>query len=234
MTTSHNKIKTQTKAEITDSDTHMFTVHVTVTEQGTGKPVTKGKVTIKSKKGKIIGTGKIKEGTADITASITNKNYKLTIIYEGTEHTYDESVTKIDFQKEYLFYKTSSYLWIAIIAALIIIVYTIGLYTLLITAYPQSQLAHTLSSIIPYVAVSNTTMQHFYLANLHYLQFFVNILIWILIISFITAGVYATQFNSNFHNIIRKNVTNHSIFQHFFGLIIVILMIITIITVIIA
>lgn len=222
-----NKIKTKVDAEIISSDTHMFTVAIKVTEKDSNKPVTKGKIEIMSKKGKVIGTGKIsKEGTVQITSSITKKNYVLTIHYEGSQHTYDESKTKINFKKEYMFYKTSFYLWLAIISVLIGVIYIIALNSLIISQAPNSILSQFGYNFLPYITMSNETA-HAYLANLHYVHLFINILVWVLIVSFVVASVYAAQFNSNFHNIIRKNVTNHSIFQHYFSYIITALLIIT-------
>ena len=53
------KIKTKIDAEIVNSNTKMYTVSVKVTEAQTNAPVLKGKVIVTSKKGKIVGSGKI-------------------------------------------------------------------------------------------------------------------------------------------------------------------------------
>ena len=86
MNTENEKIKTKIDAEIVNSNTKMYTVSVKVTEAQTNAPVLKGKVIVTSKKGKIVGSGKIsKDGTATITSSISRKDYILTVHYEGTK-----------------------------------------------------------------------------------------------------------------------------------------------------
>lgn len=231
MNTETEKIKTKIDAEIISSDTKMYTVSVKVTETKTDAPVLKGKVIITSKKGKIVGSGKIsKDGTTTITPSISRKDYLLTVTYEGTLKKYAESKTKIDFQKEYLFYKTSFYLWTGIIGIIIVILYIIALNSYIVTTNPASILASFTQKFLPYITTGSMTTS--ILMNTEYIQLSLNILVWILIISFIVAGVYATQFNPNLHNIIRKNVTNHSLFQNFFIYIVEILMVITILAVI--
>ncbi|WP_455645469.1 hypothetical protein [Methanosphaera sp.] len=224
----NEKIKTKTKAEITNSDTKMYTVSVKVTEKKTKEPVTKGKVVLTTKKGKkVVGTGKIKNGTTDIVVSISSKDYKLRVNYEGTEHTYAPSETKIDFKSEYLFYKTSFYIWTAIVGVLIVLVYIIGLNTIMISSNPQSLVSLLGSHFLPYVNMNSSVVTEYYLENAHYLSFLIKILVWVLIISFVAAGIYAVQFNSNLHNIIRKNVTNHSLFQNFVSIMVIILIAIT-------
>lgn len=230
MNTENEKIKTKIDAEIVNSNTKMYTVSVKVTEAQTNAPVLKGKVIVTSKKGKIVGSGKIsKDGTATITSSISRKDYILTVHYEGTKK-YDESKTKIDFQSEYLFYKTSFYLWTAIIGAIIIMLYIIMLNSYIVTTTPTSILGIFTRQFLPYLSLEPVTS--LILMNTDFIQILINVLVWVLIISFIVASVYATQFNPNLHNIIRKNVTNHSLFHNFFIYIVEIIMFITIFAVI--
>lgn len=226
MNTGTEKIKTSIDAEITDSNTKMYTVSVKVTEAETGAPVLKGKVIITSKNGKLVGSGKIsRDGTIIITPSISRKDYLLTVTYEGTSKKYAESKTKIDFKKEYLFYKTSFYLWTGIVGIIIVMLYSIALNSYIVNTSPAEVVSFT-QKFLPYINTEPMTSS--ILMNMGYIPLLLRIMVWILIISFIVAGVYATQFNINLHNIIRKNVTNHRLFQNFFIYIVEILMFITI------
>lgn len=222
-----DRIKTKACAEITDSDSRRYTVKVKVTEVDTDKPVPKGVVAVTAKKGRVVGKAEVSEdGIAEISAAITKKDYKLKIKYEGNI-TYSECVTKINFKSEYLFYKTSAYLWVSIAIALIAMAYTTLLNTYLLSS--TSTVISTIAESMPYFNASvGLALSSLFEANIYYINVLFKVLIWVFIISFIIAGAYASRFNANLYNIIRKNVTNHSMFQNFFVIVILILILITV------
>lgn len=229
----NEKIKTKINAKITHSNTKRYTVSVKVTRKDNNKPVEKGKVVITAKKGRVIGKAELDEnGEAEITSAITKKDYKLKVVYEGTAHTYDESKTKINFKKQYMFYKTSSYLWVCLLIALIAILYTIFLNEFLLDS--TLMIVNTIAPNVAYIDPESCVMlSSIFKNNMHYIGTIFNILVWILIISFIIAGVYAKEVkNPNYHNIIRKNVTNHDMFKNFLPIVVLVLVIITVVEVI--
>ncbi|PAV06610.1 hypothetical protein [Methanosphaera cuniculi] len=227
-----DRIKTQLEANIVESNTKRYTVQVKVTEKGTNKPVKKGKVVITTKKGRLIGKSKVEDGIAEVTSSITKKDYNLIITYEEN-HKYTESTTKLKFKKQYMFYKTSAYLWASIAIAIIVLIYVTILNTYFLSSI--SSVINTIAQNSLYLEPTTTIiLSSIFKTNMNVIGVIINLLIWILIISFIIAGVYARDVNPKYHSIIRKNVTNHDLFKHFIPIVILILIFITIVEVVLA
>lgn len=226
-------IKTKAEAYIVDSNTKRYTINVKVTEKYTNKPVKKGKVVITTKKGRLIGEAEVSEnGIAEVTSAITKKDYNLIITYDAN-YKYAECTTKLKFKKQYMFYKTSAYLWALLGIAIIVLIYITILNTYFLSSI--SSVINTIAQSSLYLDPSTTiVLSSIFKTNLNIIGTIVNILIWILIISFIIAGIYAREVNPKYHTIIRKNVTNHDLFKNYIPIIILILIFVTIVEVVLA
>lgn len=223
--TNINKKDCDITADIIRSTNNTYTILTKVFDKETKEPVPCGNVTITSKKGEK-GTGKIKKsGKSRIVCPITRKDYKLSIMYEENDN-YNSQKTEINFQKQYLFFKSMTYMWLAIIALSIVLLYITILNTMMVQTFPDSVLTKTIHDIIPYFSSVGNTYTFQSTIFYHYL---IRIITWVLIISFVISGVYASMHNSNYQNIINKNVRNHFIFTNYIKLLIAILVALTIV-----
>ena len=228
--TNINKKDCEIEADIVRSTADTYTTLVHVFDKKTKEPVTNGEVVITSKKGEK-GTGQLSDnGQTRIESDITRKDYKLSVTFNENDEYYGKTV-KINFQKQYLFFKSLAYLWLGILGFVIIVFYLIIMTTILTSYYPQSELTTTLQMIIPYIShvgeynVFNTNMLFFYITR---------ILTWIVIISLVIGGVYASTHNTNYQNIINKNVRNHFVMYHYVKILIVLLVVLSILCFIVA
>lgn len=228
--TNVNKKDCEIEADIVRSTADTYTTLVHVFDKKTKEPVTDGEVVITSKKGEK-GSGHLSDnGQTRIESDITRKDYKLSVTFNENEE-YNGKTVKINFQKQYLFFKSLTYLWLGILGFVIFVFYLIILTSILTTYYPQSELTTTLQVIIPYF--SNVGSYHIFKSNMLFF-YITRILTWIVIISLVIGGVYASTHNSNYQNIINKNVRNHFVMYHYAKILMGLLVVLSILCFIVA
>ena len=210
-------------ADIIHSTAHTYTTLVRVFDKVTKYPVTNGTVSITSKKGEK-GVGQLSDdGTTTIKSDITRKDYKLTVQFHETDE-YNASSTKINFKKQYMFFKSMAYIWLSIIGVLLVIMYLIGLNSLLTGYYPHAEITSMIHSVLPYFSIENSQIVFNSTIVFYYLT---RVITWILIITFVMAGVYASTHNTNYQNIINKTVKNHFVIYHYLKLLVLALVVLT-------
>jgi len=87
------KVDTTIKSKQTGSNVGNTTIEVNITDTK-GNKVPNGTVTVKDKDGKVIGTGTVKNGTANITLNVPAGKQNITITYNGNELTNPVNTTQ--------------------------------------------------------------------------------------------------------------------------------------------
>ena len=222
--TNINKKDCEIEADIVRSTADTYTTLVHVFDKKTKEPITNGEVVITSKKG-IKGSGQLSSnGQTRIESDITSKDYKLSVTFDGNEE-YNSQTTKINFQRQYLFFKSLTYLWLGILGFVILVIYLIIMTSLLTNYYPQAPLTTSLQMIIPYFSklgsleVFNSNMIFFYITR---------VITWIVIVSLVVGGVYASTHNTNYQNIINKNVRNHFVMYHYAKILMILIVVLSV------